>query len=479
MEMHKRRKTVTEPELRYFVRQIAGACHFLHSNKIVHRDLKLGNLFLNDGMELKVGDFGLATRFEGKRKMTLCGTPNYIAPEVLTKKGHAFEVDVWSLGCIVYTLLVGKPPFETSDLKDTYRKIRHNDYQIPDYVPLPAKNFIDKMLQADPSRRPTMEQILHDPYLTNNYVPSRLPTSCLTTSPRFDQHQGRLSLMPTEFVPSPRRALCPIDSNPPSPMAKLANNKQNGAIIRNPMRMAAGKPEVKPDYHLNELDAQLKSLVAKCTNLRRDAVNELCQDPASLPVFWISKWVDYTDKYGLGYQLCDNSIGVQFNDMTRMVLMADEKHVQYVEKTGEEIFIDVSEQNEALKKKVTLLRYYKNYMNEHLQKTGEKAKECDDIARLPYLANCFRTKNAIVFQMTNGTVQINFFEDHIKLILCPLMEAVTYVTPTRDFYTYKFNLLETHGCCRDLYLRLKYAAEIVGKLRTNSQQTLRASNRAK
>lgn len=468
MEMHKRRKTVTEPELRYFVRQIANACQFLHSNKIVHRDLKLGNLFLNDNMELKVGDFGLATRFEGKRKMTLCGTPNYIAPEILTKKGHSFEVDVWSLGCIVYTLLVGKPPFETSDLKDTYRKIRHNDYEIPGFVPMHAKNFIDKMLQADPSRRPTMAQILSDPYMTDSYVPSRLPTSCLTTSPRFDQ--GRLSLMPTDYQ-SPRRALCPID-NANSPM-KTQSNRPQAAMVKG--RPTPSKPEnqnhhLKAEHSLQELEAQLKSLLVKCPNQRQDSVNEAAQDPASLPVFWISKWVDYTDKYGLGYQLCDNSIGVLFNDTTRMLLMADEKHVQYVEKTGEEVFVDVTDQTEPLKKKITLLRYYKNYMNEHLQKTGEKAKECDDIARLPYMVNWFRTKIAIVFQLTNGTVQINFFEDHIKLILCPLMEAVTYVTPARDFYTYKFSLLEQHGCSPFLFQRLKYASQVVEKLRKTNLQ---------
>ncbi|CAG2119115.1 unnamed protein product, partial [Medioppia subpectinata] len=101
-----RRKTLAESEVRYYVRQIANACRYLHDNRIVHRDLKLGNLFLNDNMEIKVGDFGLATRIvcEGDRKLTLCGTPNYIAPEVLFKKGHSYEVDVWSLGCIVYTL---------------------------------------------------------------------------------------------------------------------------------------------------------------------------------------------------------------------------------------------------------------------------------------------------------------------------------------------------------------------------------------
>ena len=165
--MHKRRKAITEPETRYFMRQIVLACQYLHNNKIIHRDLKLGNLFLNDDMELKIGDFGLATKvdFEGERKKTLCGTPNYIAPEVLNKKGHSYEVDVWSLGCILYTLLIGKPPFETSCLKDTYAKIKKNEYTIPpNKISVQAKNLINHLLQADPNQRPTMDQILNDEF---------------------------------------------------------------------------------------------------------------------------------------------------------------------------------------------------------------------------------------------------------------------------------------------------------------------------
>lgn len=98
------------------------ACRYLHDKKIIHRDLKLGNLFLNDDMQVKIGDFGLATTldYDGERKKTLCGTPNYIAPEMLDKKGHSFEVDIWAIGCILYTLLVGKPPFETETLKVTH-----------------------------------------------------------------------------------------------------------------------------------------------------------------------------------------------------------------------------------------------------------------------------------------------------------------------------------------------------------------------
>ena len=109
----------------------------MHHNKVIHRDLKLGNLFLSKDMQLKVGDFGLATRvmFDGEKKRTICGTPNYIAPEVLSRKsGHSYEADIWSIGVIIYTLLFGRPPFETSDVKKTYKRIKLNNYVFPTNV---------------------------------------------------------------------------------------------------------------------------------------------------------------------------------------------------------------------------------------------------------------------------------------------------------------------------------------------------------
>ena len=94
--------------------QIIAALKYLHTHRIIHRDLKLGNLFLSGKMEIKIGDFGLATKleFDGERKRTICGTPNYIAPEILeAKQGHSYEVDIWSLGVVLYTMLIGRPPF--------------------------------------------------------------------------------------------------------------------------------------------------------------------------------------------------------------------------------------------------------------------------------------------------------------------------------------------------------------------------------
>ena len=94
----------------------------------------------------------------------MCGTPNYIAPEILENSAHSYEVDIWSLGVIAYALIIGRPPFETNDVKLTYSKIKSCNYSFPDAVSISstAKKFIAKMLIRDPSRRSTIEEILQD-----------------------------------------------------------------------------------------------------------------------------------------------------------------------------------------------------------------------------------------------------------------------------------------------------------------------------
>uniref|UniRef100_A0AAY5ERN5 Serine/threonine-protein kinase PLK n=1 Tax=Electrophorus electricus TaxID=8005 RepID=A0AAY5ERN5_ELEEL len=430
LELHKRRKAVTEPEARYFMRQTIQGVHYLHNNRVIHRDLKLGNLFLNDDMDVKIGDFGLATKieFDGERKKTLCGTPNYIAPEVLCKKGHSFEVDVWSLGCILYTLLVGKPPFETSCLKETYVRIKKNEYTIPRHINPVAATLIRRMLHADPTLRPSVADLLTDEFFTSGYMPLRLPTSCLTVSPRF-------SIAPSYIDPGLHRR----------PLTAL--NKG-------------------PDGHLNEMLQQLTTLNAARPSEKDVRKQDEAEDPACIPIFWISKWVDYSDKYGLGYQLCDNSVGVLFNDSTRLIMYEDGDSLQYIDRNTAESYLSVRSYPAALSKKITLLKYFRNYMSEHLLKAGANItpRDGDELTRLPYLHHWFRTKSAIVLHLSNGTVQINFFQDHTKLILCPLMAAVTYIDERRDFRTYRMSLIEEYGCSKELASRLRYARSMVEKL---------------
>ena len=188
-ELLKRRKRLTEIEVQCYLVQMIKALKYLHSHRVIHRDLKLGNLFLTDKMELKVGDFGLATKleFEGERKRTVCGTPNYIAPEILDgKTGHSYEVDIWSLGVICYTLIIGKPPFETQDVKTTYKRIKMNSYTFPEgaLISDSAKNLITEILNTDPLKRPGLDQILaHDFFNQGTSIPKLLPTSTLACPP--------------------------------------------------------------------------------------------------------------------------------------------------------------------------------------------------------------------------------------------------------------------------------------------------------
>lgn len=454
MELHKRRKAVTEPETRYYMKQIVLGVQYLHSNKIIHRDLKLGNLFLTDEMEIKIGDLGLATKvdYDGERKKTLCGTPNYIAPEVLGKKGHSYEVDIWSLGCIMYTLLVGKPPFETSSLKETYSRIKKIEYRIPHFIMPSPTSLIQKMLQGDPTARPGIDAILNDDFFTSGYLPPKLPTTCLTVAPRFS----------AELLQSAQRR----------PLRDIHNKAAKSAV-------AAGKDEdneiennESPDFHMEDLMKQLitlKESTKKFAQLSEDALTERtdeAEDPAAHPVLWISKWVDYTDKYGLGYQLCDNSSGVLFNDCTRLLLYNDNNQIEYIDKEMAETFHTLDSFPQSLNKKVTLLQYFRSYMTEHLLKAGAEMakKEGDQFSRLPFLRTWFRTRSAIVLHLSNGTLQINFFVDHAKIILCPLMGAVTFIDPDRKFRTFRMSKLEEHGCVRHLSERVDFARKMLEKL---------------
>uniref|UniRef100_A0A8C4ZWW8 Serine/threonine-protein kinase PLK n=1 Tax=Gadus morhua TaxID=8049 RepID=A0A8C4ZWW8_GADMO len=459
LELHKRRKAITEPEARYYMMQLLKGCQYLHDNRIIHRDLKLGNIFLNDEMDVKIGDFGLATKIEydGERKKTLCGTPNYIAPEVLCKKGHSFEVDVWSLGCILYTLLVGKPPFETSCLKETYSRIKKNSYAVPWHVNPAATSLIKRMLNADPALRPTIAELQTDEFFTGGYCPLRLPTTCLTVPPRF-------SIAPSQAQElSQRRPLSALDN-------KGRDSGRGKSGVNHPEKVDL-KEEAKDAEvcHLTDMLAQINHLLVAKPFEKAVIRQEEADDPACIPVFWISKWVDYSDKYGLGYQLCDNSVGVLFNDYTRLMMYADGDSLQYIDKAVVESFLNVRSYPPGLSKKITLLKYFRNYMSEHLLKAGANMarRDGDELARLPYLSYWFRTRSAIVLHLTNGTVQINFFQDHTKLILCPLMGAVTYIDEKREFHTYKLSLLEEFGCTKELASRIRYAKVMVEKILAN------------
>ncbi|XP_044129465.1 serine/threonine-protein kinase PLK4 [Bufo gargarizans] len=163
-----RKKPFSEKEARHFMEQIVKGMLYLHSHGILHRDLTLSNLLLSSDMNIKIADFGLAAQLKlpNEKHFTMCGTPNYIAPEIATRSAHGLESDVWSLGCMLYTFLVGRPPFDTDTVKNTLNKIVLADYELPSFMSREAKDLIFKLLRKNPADRLSLSSVLDHLFMT-------------------------------------------------------------------------------------------------------------------------------------------------------------------------------------------------------------------------------------------------------------------------------------------------------------------------
>jgi serine/threonine protein kinase len=405
-EMIKRRKRLTEPETRFFMRQLLEAVIYLHDQLVIHRDLKLGNLFLDKNLNIKVGDLGLATKLESadEKRKTICGTPNYIAPEVIqgdrATRGHSFEVDVWSMGVIMFTCLVGKPPYEAKDVKATYQRILANEYKFPNDILISddAKDLIYCMLQSKPSDRPTLQEIGFHPFFTANPIPVALPSNATHVAPKSDIFDSTSSVgsgysqkkissrpalpksnsqrrpfgfrdvnvdthnrgedsaekkaTPVAAVPEPRARECA--STPIMDMQGVVKNawtavvnaatstastphstttrafqvfdesesrvaKQQQDLIARTSKLDIQSPREYPTTPMNtaESDAHTLNNMVDRVSAVLDVVSQrsysnVSPDSPSLTAFtrggptkWVSRYVDYTSKYGLGYLLND------------------------------------------------------------------------------------------------------------------------------------------------------------------------------
>jgi polo-like kinase 1 len=645
-EMIKRRKRLTEPEAAYFMSQLLLAVKFMHANIVIHRDLKLGNLFLDRNLHIKVGDFGLATRLEDpeEKRKTICGTPNYIAPEVIQgdkeKRGHSFEVDVWSMGVILYTLLIGKPPYEAKDVKATYQRILNNEYSFPPEIPISdlARHLIRTMLQTQPSDRPSLEEIGLHPFLAQTLLPQSLPSSATHIAPVWCvSADGRfLDAEPTQSVRGSKNFVTGTHDNIKRADSRDANTYQRQPLtVRNPntqpsnISKPAGAPSANvltsnvsakkerstrdvidvpgiikkgaalalgckkqgtlplqsnslksntPGFQIFDENCQSRAVpemlvdseislqpasnprrvpprdpsthsqssTASTTNTsalgvgssqspdkmpftissraesdtetlfgmieRLETVLDICDarkgcyrphtprsistNPSLGPCKWVTRYVDYTSKYGFGFLLNEGSSGVYFNDSTKIALAGGTNKFQYVERAlvspgsiqqgsgvhnrrGESIVVcTLQEYPEHLKKKVTLLKHFRNYLLEQ-QKKAEDAGDCEllspsasnsSVSQFVCVKKWMRTKHAILFRLSDLTIQMVFY-DQTEVLLTPDFRCVTYVDKNRVRSTYDFND-ELVGGYAELQKRLKYTKDIMCQMVYGNSATL-------
>jgi serine/threonine protein kinase len=165
-----------EEKARFYFRQLVDGLEHCHNNGICHRDLKPENLLLDTDGNLKISDFGFSTLSVGDADgdggtraellHTTCGTPNYVAPEVLGKDGYdGKKADVWSVGVILYVLLAGYLPFDENTMAALFSKIKSADYEFPDWFSPEARDLIAMILVPDPHKRPRISDIKNHPWM--------------------------------------------------------------------------------------------------------------------------------------------------------------------------------------------------------------------------------------------------------------------------------------------------------------------------
>nr|XP_037875774.1 serine/threonine-protein kinase MARK2 isoform X8 [Bombyx mori] len=165
-----------EKEARAKFRQIVSAVQYCHQKRIIHRDLKAENLLLDGEMNIKIADFGFSNEFTPGAKLdTFCGSPPYAAPELFQgKKYDGPEVDVWSLGVILYTLVSGSLPFDGSTLRELRERVLRGKYRIPFYMSTDCENLLKKFLVLNPAKRASLESIMRDKWMNTGYEEDEL-----------------------------------------------------------------------------------------------------------------------------------------------------------------------------------------------------------------------------------------------------------------------------------------------------------------
>jgi len=480
-DLLKRRKKLTELEVQCYTIQIIKALKYLHSHRIIHRDLKLGNLFINEKMELKVGDFGLATKleFDGERKRTVCGTPNYIAPEILEgKTGHSFEVDVWSLGVIIYTLIIGKPPFETNNVKETYKRIKNDNYSFPEnaLISEPSKELIQSILVLDPNKRPNLDQILVSDFFNMGIsVPKLLQPSTLACPPSLNYIK--------QFIPDvgPNGIL----NNYKSKKKNYNNMDGNDDIITDRTKLQSQQSIKMNNFGNNPSNINNNESRPFTTsglyNITKSNTNNIYQSNHHGNLdnkndIWVKKWIDYSSKYGLGYILSNGHVGVYFNDSTKIIYRPNGMNFIYVERKPQERTEIVTphllseEFNKDLNKKVILLQHFKAYLLEENKNNPIEKKESEniDIKNYVYVKKWMRTKHAILFRLSNKIVQVCFL-DQTEIILSSETRVVTYVDKKGERLTFPLSsALDSNN--NEMTKRLRYTKQILMHMLTARTQ---------
>lgn len=415
------------------------------------------------------------------------------------------------MGVIMFTLLVGKPPFEDKDYKTTYRRIAENVYSFPSDVEISvhAKNLIRDLLHPQASCRPSVEQILSYPFFCDFVIPSYLPTSAM----RFPPHKISNELVtpenfweeskpnsfitpsPYEFtepkqktkksmVTSPKIPLAPASTNIQTTTTKSVNTKkrslnvfqENFTCNENPLQISKNQNELQ----LELITKSLNDLLNKNNN---ENVNTQSQSNSQLSVekknhLHVTRWVDESKKVGIGFQLSNQITCAYFNDDTKIAYDPKSRYFHYWEPKIENGIVFLNQEitsvfqyphiPDGLNKKTEILLHFRHYFmyNKNTGYFDELRADIsipsefntDSLPTCVYVQRLVRAKHGITFKLSDGTVQTNFF-DKTKLIINNPEKFFVFISSKSDS---KFHCLETSdNLDKVVSSRLRYSKECV------------------
>ena len=183
----RKRSKLTEPIAKYIFKQIILGIQHIHNNRIVHRDIKLDNILIDLDNKIKICDFGVSKRVNNNEKMfEQCGTPTYIAPEILKGKGYeGYKVDIWSAGVVLYAMLSGTVPFKGNNIHELHQLILKGDYIPLNDISQDAAHLIKSILEIEPKKRISIHQILSHPWLIDVNIDNNLNYNLFTNAERI------------------------------------------------------------------------------------------------------------------------------------------------------------------------------------------------------------------------------------------------------------------------------------------------------
>ncbi len=423
---------------------------------------------MDKNLNIKICDFGLATKlqFDTERKTTICGTPNYTAPEILNQKksglGHSYEVDIWSIGVILFTLLTGKPPFETKNIRETYRRIKKIKYQFPvdsnKYISNYAKNLISEIFTKEPTKRPNLSQIANHSFFKLLPTPKSMPLCILKRVPTDKELFGDIDITDNHHID--------IEENDD---IKHSNYNQS-----RPPLVSTGY--IQKNKIINKQNnKKLHSQKEETKNIINHGLNG-----KNNKIIKIIKYVDYTKKYGIGYILSSGNTGIYFNDSTKILLYSNKENILYIDNKEKGLNCLMTKYPQYLKKKITLLKHFSDYLwkkhddddnenknddnndndnniNEQLKKlTLSNNNNMDGI----YVKTTICDQYCVLFKLSNNTVQVNF-TDKSQIII--IDESVMYKDKIGNINIFKLNQLFSSDK-RDLKKRCKYTQQLLQKI---------------